>query len=341
MKVLYASWLGLILGLLALPYPANAADFPYEELINDRLIVMPLTGDNLFRVAAYAELKGDYQAEGDVLTLEFGDRGSLSMYEKRMLLKTGGNVLELTPGKFTGEAALTFNQVLGSLFEDVMLMGNHDASVRKRFLIDQCLARKNLEPFAKIYLRHILLKYGTYDPVRKEVTFKTADFRNFPDLPADLRKTKSNLMLRINERMLRGYYLSVGGTVYLEDVDRPVRYATGEDYSYNVSPFKLFIQKLFSVTAQHITRAEKVRTARMSIKVGDKKAHVMHPHNELSWIPMMLGMLRSQNINIGDADIICYFVEEAYFSVLYGQLLPGERVKVDRYVAKHKIKANT
>ena len=46
---------------------------------------------------------------------------------------------------------------------------------------------------------------------------------------------------------------------------------------------------------------------------------------------MMLTILRTHGINIGDVDIIKYFIDEPYFARLYDQLTKEEKEKVDFY----------
>ena len=57
-------------------------------------------------------------------------------------------------------------------------------------------------------------------------------------------------------------------------------------------------------------------------------------YQEYDWIPMMLGMLRAQRVNIGDPDIIQYFVDEPYFDRIYRLLTPKEKIKVDAYLRR-------
>ena len=176
---------------------------------------------------------------------------------------------------------------------------------------------------------------------------------------------------------MRGYYIRSGGTVYVEDVDRKVSYATGEEYDYNVSAFKLFVQKLFSQTTQYIVRVEQKRLDLRSekqpviaeiIRPGNrqklyaesesvkptpaprtrsgydmdgrskgfarrtKKSNGVEPlYHKYNWIPMMLGLLRSKGINVGDQDVVKYFVNQPYFNLIYDQMNARERAKADRY----------
>ena len=78
------------------------------------------------------------------------------------------------------------------------------------------------------------------------------------------------------------------------------------------------------------TQQSKVSTR----KVASTSKAPQTPYNEFDWIPMMLGMLRAQDINIGDPDIIRYFIDEPYFPQLYEQLNRAERTKVDAFKNK-------
>jgi hypothetical protein len=71
------------------------------------------------------------------------------------------------------------------------------------------------------------------------------------------------MQIHLSESVVRGYYLRSGGTVYIENVQRPISYATGEESSYNVSAFKLFVQQLFTQTTQYVVQAEKDRIAQL------------------------------------------------------------------------------
>ena len=65
------------------------------------------------------------------------------------------------------------NEQLDDMFEKIILLGNAGASQEHVKFVDRSLARKNIEPFEKVYLRHILLKYGKFDLENQEVTFHT------------------------------------------------------------------------------------------------------------------------------------------------------------------------
>ena len=46
-------------------------------------------------------------------------------------------------------------------------------------------------------------------------------------------------------------------------------------------------------------------------------------YDKYNWIPMMLGIMRSNNISIADKDVIEYFIDQPYFPILYDQLTVG------------------
>ncbi|GAB4430283.1 MAG: hypothetical protein OHK0039_48970 [Bacteroidia bacterium] len=316
-----------------------------EHLINYHLRAYPLSEDVRFKLAVYAELKGQYDPDADAFVLAFGSLGHLSFYHDNLLLRVPGaptRVYHLDRFDLDSPTRTQVDTALHTIFEQVSLLSNHQADPGMVRLIDQSLARKNLEPFTKLYLRHILLRYGEYDPLLETVVFRS---QHLPRRAAEtdlMRQPATPLMLKLDRHSLRGYYLQSGGTVYIEDVDRKVRYATGEEYATNIAAFKLFAQQLFLQTVQYITHSEelRLRSVRLSIYItsGGKTGHMpaveplYHPY---SWIPMMLTLLRENDVNIGDEDVICYFVGEEYFPRLYDQLVPGERTKVDAYLAAH------
>jgi len=160
------------------------------------------------------------------------------------------------------------------------------------------------------------------------------------------------MWIKLDKTILRGYYVSSGGTVYVEDVDREVNYATGEEYNYNVAAFKSFLYRMLNQTTQFVVGWKKDRlqspsntqfvargrsrgasTPKPKLQHSSSSSKLYHLND---WIPMMLGMLRSQKVNIGDPDIISHFVDEPYFSELYKRLLPREKRKVDAYLRRFK-----
>ncbi|RMG62951.1 MAG: hypothetical protein D6722_18080 [Bacteroidetes bacterium] len=374
----------LFLGLLSLlstrPAGAQTVYNDLESLINDQISSYSLSFDNQFKLAAYTELKGDYSPEFNTLTLDFGALGQVAFYRNNLLFKTGNQVYHLNRGENGTVGAAAIDVKLEELFEQILLLGNQNADPRHIYFVDQHLARKNIEPFDKIFLRHILIAYGRYRPEEGYVEFhtdwlpgSTFEYRS-PHDSSLVRKPISPLRIRLDPQILRGYYIRAGGTVYVENVDREVEYATGEIYSYNVAAFKLFLQKIFVQSVQYVVqeetqrlgqqgrtvafvphnlpatelappaptfyadqgRPEAVHTIRprprvtISAKTAAAVAPLYHPY---SWIPMMLNILRNQKINIGDPDVICYFVDAPYFERIYAQLTDEERMRVDAYLA--------
>ena len=326
---------------LGAPSPADPPAYPLESLINRHLSSYALSKENRFRLALYAELKGDYDPGSGAFTLDFGKLGSLAFFDKNALLRFGQapmRAVHLNRFEHGTPEATLLDTALGDILEQITLLRNGDASPELIRFVDEALARKNLEPFSKIYIRHILLQHGTYDLLRDEVTFHS------DALPqgGQVQRPAHPMMIRLSRDVLRGYYLRSGGTVYVENVDRPVRYATGEAYATNVAAFKVFAQQLFVQTVQYVSEAESERLAQSRRILGapsPQGAVATRPavaplYTPYSWIPMMLGILRNQHINIGDPDIICYFVGAAYFDRLYAQLLPDEKAKTDAYLAQ-------
>ena len=333
-----------------------------ESVINRLMVDYPFTYDNQFKLSAYAELKGQFSARNQSVTLDFGNMGKLSFYHQNCLLRTpGGQVFYLNRKKYEPEQAHQFNRQLEGIFENISLLANHGASPEQISFVNKWLARKNLEPFDKIFTRYLFVKYGKYDPKRRQMEFHTdwlgasiaGGFRDRGGRPL-VRRHKSPLRVLLDSVNLRGYYLKVGGYVYVEDVKREVAYATGEEYRHNVGAFKLFIKKLLMQTTQYVSRNEFVPEKRAQKQVNSKDVAVanlvrhrptrqthIRPkikplYTAYDWIPGMLGRLRSANINIGDPDIIPYFIDQPYFDQIYQQLIPAEKSAVDRYLQRHK-----
>lgn len=239
--------------------------------------------------------------------------------------------------------------------------------------------RKNIQPFHKVYLRHILLKYGKYDPGKRQVVFQSNwipqegnDYQD-PRKEGIVRRHTSNLKMILDDHTLRGFYEEIGGEVYVHNVDRNVVYASAEDFNYNnITAFKLFAQKLFIESIQYVVQSESIRIKEMSqvsqvlmssaeyespeldmsinlpppAKPYEAKPAISHKvvylhteealaplYHEYSWIPMMLTLLRHNQVNIGEPDVIRYFVDQPYFSRVYDQLNGDERDKVDQYLS--------
>ncbi|MEO0469211.1 MAG: hypothetical protein AAF206_06305 [Bacteroidota bacterium] len=347
--------------------------FQLEEIINQRILAFDFTDDNRFRVAAYAEMKGRYSEQFHSLSLHFGSLGSLTFYENNCLLRTDRGVFHLDMKHRNKAQIQVFNQELDQTFNKIILLGTEGASPDMVSFVDETLARKNIEPFDKLFLRHILLKYGRYEPQYERVTFHT---KWLPDTtysyrgPKDTKtvvKPANPLMVKLDKNLVRGYYIQAGGTVYVEDVDRKIAYATGEEYKYNVAAFKLFIQKLFVQTTHYVVAREQERLASLReanpvidkvIEKGDHQqdyAYVAPPpsirpslgqtrgaaprsqgvrktkplYHQYQWIPMMLNLLRSRGIHVTDPDIIPYLLNHKEFERIYQQLTPSEKELVD------------
>ncbi|MEL7338843.1 MAG: hypothetical protein AAGM67_00045 [Bacteroidota bacterium] len=353
--------------------------FELESLINQQILSFPFSQDNHFRIAAYAEMKGEYSAQFQSMTMHFGSLGVLSVYPQNCLLRSPRGVFHLDKLRSTPDQIEAINRELGLLFDQIILLGNHSAKPELVDFVDRHLARKNIEPFDKIFLRHILVKYGRFESNFKRVVFHsdwlpdTAYTYRAPGEKRVVRRPINPLMVKLDENIVRGYYIRAGGTVYVEDVEREVFYATGEEYLYNVSAFKLFVQKLFVQTTHYIVKTERARLdlfekerskptireiikkqepqlayspdptavylpnterdrVKKLVKVDLREVDPLYHHE--NWIPMMLGLLRSRRINIGDPDIIKYFVGKPYFDKVYDQLTPEEKQRVDAYLRR-------
>ncbi|MEM7659582.1 MAG: hypothetical protein AAF399_25935 [Bacteroidota bacterium] len=355
--------------------PTSPTSVSFEQLINQSLSAYALTPDNQFKLAAYAELKGTYRVQDQALILPFGSIGELAFFPKNLLFRSPARgIFHLNKYDTNERLSGAINEELNRLFERVMLLGNHRASREHIAFVDKCLARKNLEPFEKLYVRHILIKYGTYDDLMREVSFHTTSLpeRTYeyqgPKDNKTIKKTRSAMAIKLTDEILRGYYLLSGGTVYLEDVDRKIAFATGEASDPNVSAFKIFVQKLFIQTVQYVAKQESRRLEELPPEVGltfnplapgasqalsaeerviqptavassseAKQAKLRPLYHPESWIPMMLSILRSNGVNIGEEDVIQYFVNEAYFPSIYAQLKPEEKVKVDAYLSERNL----
>ncbi|MEZ4828107.1 MAG: hypothetical protein R3C61_17755 [Bacteroidia bacterium] len=383
------------LGTLIFVFSLNAQNSDsfssFEDIINHYLVDHNLSPDNLFRLATYTEMKGEYSEQYKAITLDFGSLGSLAIYEKNYLLRTHPNhVYHLDRENEPGPQAEIMNENLSGLFEKIILLSNHGADAQLVSFVDENLSRKNIEPFDKIFLRHILLRYGKFDPALRQVEFhtdwlpgNTYEYRG-PDDQQTVRKPIEPMKIKLDEEIVRGYYLWSGGTVYVENVPRDVKYATGEEYAYNVAAFKLFVQKMFVQTTQFVVDNEKERlqelrdnspviaevvtkrevrpmVAMASSPAEEMRTRSINPqtaepargsgyvkpgshsqplnpvqplYSELSWIPMMLGILRANGVNIGEKDLIKYFIDQPYFPKLYEQLTREEREKADRFTDK-------
>ena len=268
-----------------------------ESLINERLDGYPLREDNKFRLASYCELKGQFEHKDDALIIDFGSYGRITFYEKNFILRaTDKGVFHMDRGRNSSSQVLAMNEALQSIFDQIMLLSNHAKDPDFVAFIDEHLSLKNIEPFYKIFVRHILIKYGRYNPDLHVVEFKTEwlpdQFYDYKE-PGDrqlVRKTISPLRLKLDKKILRGYYVKAGGTVYIENVKRKVKYASGEEYSPNITAFKVFAQRLFVQTTQYITTAEKRRI--QTIKLTPPP--VLYANASSRPMPAGYGMRRKQ-----------------------------------------------
>lgn len=378
MNLLKRGSLSLLLLLIIFPSFLRAQESPQESaslesVINRYVLTYGLSASNKFKLAAYTELKGRYDHESKAVVLDFGSLGYLSFYERNCLLRLPGNKIYSLDHYETGTPnAFEMDAQLHDMFERITMMSDGDADSAKIEFIDRNLAKKNLEPFDKLFIRHVLVHFGEFDPMLQEVVFESKD------MPAEAASMKREggrvvkqpivaLKMKLDASILRGWYLNSGGTVFVENADRNVRFATGEEYDHNVAAFKIFGQKLFVQSVQFIAQYESSRLAKLqevaptmnkmvtmdseienshTFASNEERRQAMYERNwrrtqgmaaqplytQYSWIPMMLNMLRNENVNIGDEDVICYFVHIDAFNVIYGQLLPLEKEKVNGYL---------
>ena len=141
-------WLGLLL-CMPLLHADTQSDNPYEmeTLINDRLRSFPFHNENLFRLAAYAEMTGQYSSKFHALTLPFGNLGTLSIYERNCLFRTPKGVFHLDVGQSSCAQIKAMNDQLAYTFDQIILLGNHAAEDELVNFVDRHLAKKNIEPF--------------------------------------------------------------------------------------------------------------------------------------------------------------------------------------------------
>ncbi len=314
-----------------------------ESFINEQVGAYPFSHDNRFKLSAYAELKGSFSAETEAFELDFAGLGSISFFENHCLLKTAGRqAFVLRRYDLNWVSAGVVNQALHEIFEQIALLGNHSAEQAHIVFVNKWLARKNIEPFDKIYTRHILLRYGRYNRERQCVEFHSEWLSDkLSGLEGDtaasiVKKHFSRLHIKLDSLGLRGFYLDAGGEVYVNDVARDVNYATGEQYGQNVSAFKLFIQKLFVESVQYVAKWDGKNHRQKVVRQAADMAGVKPLYTHQSWIPMMLSLLRANRVNIGDADVICYFVDQPYYPSIYDQMTLQERAKADSYVKSRK-----
>jgi len=337
----------------------------WEELINHHIHAYGLAEDTEFKLAAYTELRGQYTSTHNQLHLDFGGLGSLTFYEQNCILKTSGKVFHLNREGYDASQVDFMNKKINEMFEVIPLLGNHGAKQEVVNFVDKHLAKKNIEPFDKLFVRHILIRHGKFDAKKGVIEFHTDDLPQYKIYENGhgeqiIKRYKTPLKIRLDQHMLRGYYIKAGGTVYVEDVDRSVSFATSEEYTHNVTAFKVFVQKLLVQSVQYISHAETARISKkpQTFEVGPSgkdagqshKTALLPSQNKNSgkplpgsdqlvngalyspnnWMVMMLGMLRSQKINIGDRQILPYFLNQPYFPLIFELLTPEEKNLVNK-----------
>ncbi|MCI4670996.1 MAG: hypothetical protein MRZ79_22860 [Bacteroidia bacterium] len=337
-------------------------DLPLERLINDRIYAYPFSSDNLLRLAAYYEMKGIYNAEYDQMEFRFGGLGTVSIFKDRFFIRTRDQkVYHLKPDYPDPELLGLVNDALRDLFEQIPLMGNYGSHPSLIDFVDRNLAGKNLEPFDKVYLRYILLKFGRLDKNGSKVEFHTSWLPRIDHEAMNksenllIRKHKTPLVIYLYPAVIRGYYEKIGGTVFVEEKHKLIgKYAIGHTSQPNVASFKLFIQKLFVQSIRYIADDENDRLGEKVSLQNDitsstltasnssvrpvklVKVEWQHPYHTDSWMIMMLTILRQNKTSIGDPEIIRYFVDEPYFERLYSYMTEKERSQVDRYLLRKK-----
>jgi len=359
MKILRLFTLVALLACLAATATSKPSEgFTLQKLINERIYAYPFSPDNLLRLAAYYEMKGIYNAEYDQMEFPFGGLGTVSIYKDRFFIRTyDQKVYHLKPDYPDPKLLGLVNDALRDLFEKIPLMGNYGCSSTQIAFVDQHLAGKNLEPFDKLYLRYILLKFGRLDKKRSKVEFRSSWLPEVDEEALNqaenqlIRKHKTPLTIFLYPAVVRGYYEKIGGTVYVEEKEKlQGTYATGHTSKPNVAAFKLFLQKLFVQSIRYIADNENDRldekvkldkdiesnslasAGREGAAVKVVKVEWKNPYDKDSWMIMMLTILRQNNTSIGDPEIVKYFIDEPYFDRLYTYMTVEERRQVDRYL---------
>ena len=337
-------------------------EFVLESLINQYVNAYDFSSDNRFKLAAYSELKGYYDETAQGFILPFGGLGKLTFYRDNCLLKTYNNqVFYLDRNRVGMPHSIGLNEALSDIFERIELLSNYGAPASRIEFVNKWLARKNMEPFDKIFTRHLFLKYGKFDPNRNRIEFHTdwlPDKEELPHAHNSLIRYQSSspLKLLLDSINLRGYYTKIGGYVYVEDVNRNIQFASGEEYTYNGSAFKLFVQKMLTQSAQYVIEHKAINIPPPPRRVAPPKprpvlasavvnrgvfrgattsstqeSKVKPLYDQSSWIPMMLGMLKANNVEVTDPDVIIYFIDQPFFPKLYNMLSREEKQQIDRH----------
>ncbi len=364
------------LTLVAAGFLPAQASTPLESIINHYLEVYPFSPENAFRLGVYLELKGEYNPDDESMTATFGELAHITFNRGSVLLRAGRFGVYSLNEKGNRPADIdVMNQALSAIFEQVFLMGNVGANRNLVRLVDRYLIRKNLTPFDKILLHHILTRFGRYDSLYNRVEIKT---EWFPQKAMVIREYGhknarevygDKLYLKLDKGVIRGYYLRAGGTVYVEDVERDVLYATGEVQSPSSTAFKFFVQQLYTQSTSYLIEEEQRRLAQLELEarlpnrfapgelplvasneITVERRGEMLPrpsgyqqqarnkidtlsllYQPYQWVPMMVGILRDQDISIADPDILPYFIHASYFDFLYNLLTPDEQAAVARW----------
>jgi len=306
------------------------------QVINQHLGGYALSSDNLLRLAIYAELKGKYGPAHRQILLDFGDFGEISFYENNCLIRTSEGVVNLNKGQ--DEDASLANEMVHNLLENLMLFSNQQADTAHLAFVDKYLAKKNIEPFHKIYTRHVLLRFGKYHAGEKKVVFHT-DYIS-PSTPYSgnmVQKHKTPLKLVLDSTELRGYYLHTGGEVFVHDSKQNLWYATEEGKKYNnVTAYKLFIQLLITESIPYISQEESLRQQKLDqlrqlTYAGNASSSLPSRYSPDEWIMLMLTSLRNQNISPADPYILKHLVRQPYFSRIYEHMTETEKTEAKRY----------
>lgn len=340
MKVHPKYLLLLIICWASMGVNAQLSPYSIENLLHYHLPAYQFSEDNRFRLAAFSEMKGRYDETGTALSLDFGGLGVMHFFSGNCIFRVqDGRILHLNRFDTDPQRAREMNEALAQVFEKIALLSNYDSDLTLRTVVDKHLAKKNLEPFYKIFVRHLFLKYGKYDPVLDMVSFCSDWMDREPNGTASLvRKPVGKLVLELSAASLHGVYGESQGEVYIETVKRGVYYATGEEYSTNVSAFKIFVQQLLMQSVQYMVVEESNRLDQASAPVYTSSAGTSAAspnagetlYSPYNWIPMMLGLLRSQNINVGDKDVSMYLIPKPYFPRIYQQMTQQERATFHR-----------
>ena len=302
--------------------------YPLETQIARYLAGSGLSSANQLRLSAWLELKGDYDPALGAYSARFGDLATLVLYPGNWLLRTAGHrIYHLDRRRPHPREARYMDEALSALFEQIPLLAHQGADTALIAFVDAGLARKPIEPFAKLYLRHVLIHYGDFDG--QQVIFHSQRLPTRHSTP---------VRLRLDRHSLRGYYLQSGGTAYVTDVARPVAYASGEATAPHIAAFKLMAHSLFQETMTHVA------SQRTSAKPSPSRAALLGrsrgqatppppttPYPPDRWIGVLLAQLRSRNLSIADPDILPYFLDAPYFPEIYARLSPQERAEVDGY----------